>query len=107
AQLAQRAYIKPILTQGNITALNEHRIINSAANGEGASGAPLFGSTGRVIGVNFAIFTENAASNFAVPISFAMKLLERAGWQQPKPQVAAAPNASAREANSNQRNSPN
>ncbi|MBA2504042.1 MAG: trypsin-like peptidase domain-containing protein [Pyrinomonadaceae bacterium] len=86
-QLAARGYIKPILTQGNITDLNPQRIINSAANGEGASGAPLFGSTGRVIGVNFAIFTENAASNFAVPISFATRLLERAGWQQPKPQV--------------------
>ncbi len=86
-QLAARGYIKPILTQGNITDLNPQRIVNSAANGEGASGAPLFGSTGRVIGVNFAIFTENAASNFAVPISFATRLLERAGWQQPKPQV--------------------
>jgi hypothetical protein len=36
-----------------------------------------------VIGVNFAVFTENQASNFAVPIQYGITLLERAGWEFP------------------------
>jgi hypothetical protein len=36
-----------------------------------------------VIGVNFAVFTENQASNFAVPIRFSTGLLERSGWEAP------------------------
>jgi hypothetical protein len=36
-----------------------------------------------VIGVNFAVFTENQASNFAVPIRFGVPLLERSGWVPP------------------------
>jgi hypothetical protein len=36
-----------------------------------------------VIGVNFAVFTENQASNFAVPIRFSLGLLERSGWEAP------------------------
>jgi hypothetical protein len=43
----------------------------------------LFGPSGRVIGVNFAVFTENQASNFAVPSRFAISLLERTGWTAP------------------------
>jgi hypothetical protein len=43
----------------------------------------LFGPSGRVIGVNFAVFTENQASNFAVPIRFGIPLLERMGWESP------------------------
>jgi hypothetical protein len=29
------------------------------------------------------VFTENQASNFAVPIQYGMGLLERAGWKLP------------------------
>jgi hypothetical protein len=36
-----------------------------------------------VIGVSFAIFTENTASNFAVPIRYATTLLEKSGWKVP------------------------
>ncbi len=36
-----------------------------------------------MIGVNFAVFTENQASNFAVPIRYGLALLERAGWTVP------------------------
>jgi len=36
-----------------------------------------------VIGVNFAVFTENQASNFAVPIQYGITLLGRAGWTEP------------------------
>ncbi|PYS81118.1 MAG: hypothetical protein DMF70_09775, partial [Acidobacteria bacterium] len=54
-----------------------------ARTGEGGSGGPLFGPSGRVIGITNAIFTENTASNFAVPIRPAVVLLERTGWTAP------------------------
>jgi len=81
--LAETKRIQPLTTQGSITDLDVRRIVYDARTAEGGSGAPLFGPTGRVIGVNFAVFTENQASNFAVPIRFAVSLLERNGWQSP------------------------
>ncbi len=81
--LAQTKHIQPLTTQGNITDLDARRIVYDARTGEGGSGGPLFGPSGRVIGITFAIFTENAASNFAVPIHFGIGLLERAGWTPP------------------------
>jgi hypothetical protein len=83
--LAENRRIQPLTTQGNITDLDVRRIAYDARTAEGGSGAPLFGPTGKVIGVNFAIFTENQASNFAVPIQYGINLLERAGWTQPAP----------------------
>src|SRR5262249_99676 len=81
--LAQTKHIQPLTTQGNITDLNARRIVYNARTGEGGSGGPLFGPSGRVIGITFAIFTENAASNFAVPIHFGIGLLEKSGWTAP------------------------
>src|SRR5258705_9824077 len=83
--LAEIRRIQPLTTQGNITDLDVRRIAYDARTAEGGSGAPLFGPSGRVIGVNFAVFTENQASNFAVPIRYALTLLERAGWTPPVP----------------------
>jgi S1-C subfamily serine protease len=83
AYLAETKRIQPLTTQGNITALDERRIAYDARTAEGGSGSPLFGQSGRVIGVNFAVFTENQASNFAVPIRYAITLLERVGWHAP------------------------
>ncbi len=97
--LSEKNRIQPLTTQGNITDLDVHRVVYDARTAEGGSGAPLFGQSGRVIGVNFAIFTENTASNFAVPIRYAFKLLERAGWVEPVPPEEA--NTEAGE-NSNQ-----
>jgi len=81
--LAETKRIQPLTTQGSITDLDVRRIVYDARTAEGGSGAPLFGPSGRVIGVNFAVFTENQASNFAVPIRFSIPLLERSGWQAP------------------------
>src|ERR1041385_3063535 len=67
AYLAETKRIQPLTTQGSITDLDVRRIVYDARTAEGGSGAPLFGPSGRVIGVNFAVFTENQASNFAVP----------------------------------------
>jgi len=99
--LAQTKNIKPLTTQGNITDLDAHRIVYDARTGEGGSGGPLFGPSGRVIGITFAIFTENTASNFAVPIHFGVSVLEKSGWTAPPPPdtdqkdtaAAASPNS--------------
>lgn len=95
--LAESRRIQPLTTQGNITDLYVRRIAYDARTAEGGSGAPVFGPTGRVIGVNFAVFTENQASNFAVPIQYGISLLQRAGWKFPpekdikEPESAASP----------------
>ena len=83
AYLAETKRIQPLTTQGSITDLDVRRIVYDARTAEGGSGAPLFGPSGRVIGVNFAVFTENQASNFAVPIRFGIPLLVRSGWEAP------------------------
>jgi len=94
AYLAETKRIQPLTTQGNITDLDVRRIVYDARTAEGGSGAPLFGPSGRVIGVNFAVFTENQASNFAVPIRFGVSLLERTGWEAPAKETKEADTAS-------------
>lgn len=79
--LAQSKKIVPLTTQGAITDLDTKRIVHDAKTAEGGSGAPLFGQTGKVIGVNFGVFTENTAANMAIPIRFAVELLASAGWK--------------------------
>jgi serine protease Do len=91
--LAETKRIQPLTTQGSITDLDVRRIVYDARTAEGGSGAPLFGPTGRVIGVNFAVFTENQASNFAVPIRFGLSLLERTGWEAPAKETKDADTA--------------
>lgn len=81
--LAQSKKIVPLTTQGAVTDLDARRIVHDAKTAEGGSGAPLFGQSGKVIGVNFGIFTESNAANMAVPISFARELLKKAGWKSP------------------------
>lgn len=95
SRLAEMRVLKPLLTQGHITDLETRRIVYDARTGQGGSGAPLFGPSGRVIGVNFAVFVEIADANFAVPIRYALPLLERAGWKNPAPQ--AAPDAAGKD----------
>lgn len=82
--LAQNKKIVPLTTQGAITDLDPRRIVHDAKTAEGGSGAPLFGQSGKVIGVNFGVFTESNAANMAVPIKFAIELLKRAGWKSPE-----------------------
>lgn len=97
--LAQNRRIQPLTTQGNITDLDVRRIAYDARTAEGGSGAPLFGPSGRVIGINFAVFTENQASNFAVPIRYGLPLLERAGWVAPTENDGKEPETSSPQQN--------
>ncbi len=83
--LAERNLIKPFTTQGHITDSQTRRIIYDARTAEGGSGAPLFGQSGRVIGINFGIFEGLQDANFAVPVRFVVPLLERAGWKPAAP----------------------
>jgi S1-C subfamily serine protease len=87
--LAQSLKIVPLTTQGAITDLDARRIVHDAKTAEGGSGAPLFGQSAKVIGVNFGVFTENTAANMAVPVRYAADLLRRAGWKPPDEQKAA------------------
>jgi S1-C subfamily serine protease len=81
--LAQSMKIVPLTTQGAITDIDSRRIVHDAKTAVGGSGAPLFGQSGKVIGVNFGVFTENTASNMAVPIRYAIDILKRSGWVSP------------------------
>jgi len=100
--LAQNRRIMPLTTQGTITDLDQRRVVHDAKTAEGGSGAPLFGQTGKVIAVNFGVFTENNAVNMAVPIRFAVDLLRQAGWKSPEELAAAAQNPTSNTAaNSN------
>jgi S1-C subfamily serine protease len=91
--LSDRNYIKPLTTQGHITDLEGRNIVYDARNAVGGSGSPLFGPKGRVVGVNFATFTEMEGQNYAVPVKYVLPLLERAGWKTAEP--AEEPNANA------------
>jgi S1-C subfamily serine protease len=97
--LSERNYIKPLTTQGHITDLESRTVVYDARNAVGGSGSPLFGQSGRVIGVNFATFTEMPDQNYAVPVRFALPLLERAGWSLDEP-------ADNQNANSNSNTAP-
>lgn len=99
--LAQNRRIAPLTTQGTITDLDARRIVHDAKTAEGGSGAPLFGQTGKVIGVNFGVFTENNAANMAVPIRFAIELLKQSGWKSPEDIQAESQTQTANSANSN------
>ncbi|MCI0337723.1 MAG: serine protease [Acidobacteria bacterium] len=80
-QLAQRDLVKPLTSQGHIMDLHPNQIIYDGITGEGESGAPIFGPSGRVIGIHFGYFSQNRISNMAVPISRGLALLQRAGWR--------------------------
>ena len=96
AALAERDLIKPWTTEGAITDLQDHRIGYDASSAEGASGAPIFGPSGRVIGLNFGTYVGMSNANFGIPIRFALAPLQRAGWKSPEPPPdPAAPAANA------------
>lgn len=97
--LADRNFIRPLTSQGNITDIEGQRVVYEASSAEGASGAPLFGQSGRVIAVNFGMFLQMQNVNFAAPIKYAIPLLQRAGWLGDEEDAEAnANNAATKEA---------
>lgn len=79
-QLAKRKLIRPLITQGHITDLYKNRIIFDATTTQGSSGTPMFGETGKVIGISFAVLVDHTASNFGAGIQGAIEQLRIAGW---------------------------
>ena len=75
-ELARRKLIRPLVTQGHLGVVGPDRLVYDAQTTSGGSGGPVFNDNGKVIGVNFAILSGFAGSNFAVPISRATKMLE-------------------------------
>jgi S1-C subfamily serine protease len=68
-ELAQRKLIRPLVTQGHLGVVSADRLVYDAQTTHGGSGGPVFNTSGKVIGVNFAILSDFSGSNFAVPIS--------------------------------------
>ncbi|MGR3310918.1 MAG: trypsin-like peptidase domain-containing protein [Candidatus Brocadiales bacterium] len=74
-ELSNRGMIIPYATQGHVTNALPDKFIFDAQTTLGGSGGPLFGRTGKVIGVNYGIFTGFRGSNFALPIKYALRLM--------------------------------
>ncbi len=91
--LAAKNRIQTLNTPGTITDLDPQRIRHNAETREGGSGAPLFGQSEEVIGISFAVFTENSASNLSLPIKLGIALLERSGWTPPQQDQNSKSNA--------------
>jgi len=75
-ELARRKLIRPLATQGHLGVVAADRLVYDAQTTHGGSGGPVFNSDGKVIGVNFAMLSDFSGSNFAVPISYGVKMLE-------------------------------
>src|SRR5262249_107605 len=75
-EVARRKLVRPLATQGHLGEVSAERLVYDAATTSGGSGGPVFNTSGKVIGVNFAMLTSFSGSNFAVPITRAGKLLE-------------------------------
>ena len=74
--LAARNAISPIVTRGVLSEARGSKLVYDAETTVGGSGGPVFGGSGRVVGVNFAILTGFGGSNFGVPAQFALELLD-------------------------------
>lgn len=83
-ELAKRDLIRPLMTQGHIRDLYRNRIVVDAMSTQGSSGTPMFGETGKVVGVSFAVMAGDATSNFVAGIHGAFKQLRTAGWSAPE-----------------------
>lgn len=77
AQLAGEGQIAPVITQGIVSNVQPHVIAYDASTTSGGSGGPVFGASGRVIAVNYAIQRGFGGHNFGVPVRFARELLPK------------------------------
>lgn len=76
-ELAASSKIRPQSTQGHISDVSPN-LVYDARTDEGGSGGPVFGTSGKVIGVNQAILLNSqATTNFGVPIRYGVELLKK------------------------------
>ena len=82
-QLAKRKLIRPMMTQAHIRDMYKNRIVVDAMTTQGSSGTPMFGESGKVVGVTFASLSDDPTANFASGIQSAIEQLRIAGWTAP------------------------
>lgn len=75
AELAAHGEVTPLITQGVVSNVQDRIIVYDATTTHGGSGGPVFGGSGDVIAVNFAILSDFTGANFGVPIRYARELL--------------------------------
>ena len=75
AELSRLGAISPTVTSGILGDVNRHKLEYDAATTSGGSGGPVCDGSGRVIGVNFAIFRGFRGQSFGVPIRYAHDLM--------------------------------
>lgn len=76
-QLARRNLIQPVATRGMCGRVSGGKIIYDAQTAIGGSGAPVFGSDGKVVAINTALLKGFPGTNFGIPIEEGLKLLYR------------------------------
>jgi hypothetical protein len=76
-ELAASSKIRPQSTQGHISDVAP-QLVYDARTDEGGSGGPVFGASGKVIGINQAIFLNSqSTTNFGVPIRYGIELVKK------------------------------
>jgi len=75
--LAAVGQIKPVITQGGVSNVEDRMMTYDAATTHGGSGGPVFGDRGAVIAVNYAIQPGFHGLNYGVPVRFVRELLDK------------------------------
>jgi S1-C subfamily serine protease len=76
-QLAEKGLIQPVATRGMCGRVSDEKIIYDAQTAIGGSGAPVFGSDGKVVAINTALMKGFPGTNFGIPIQEGLSLLQR------------------------------
>lgn len=76
-ELSNRGLIRPLSTQGHLSDIMYNRIVYDAQTTTGGSGGPIFNKKGKVIGINYGIFPGFRGSNFGIPISYGIELINQ------------------------------
>ncbi len=87
--LARRNLIQPVATRGMCGRVSGGKIIYDAQTAIGGSGAPVFGSDGKVVAINTALLKGFPGTNFGIPIEEGLKLLRRQKSSQRQTDLAA------------------
>jgi hypothetical protein len=73
--LARKGLIRPSTTQGHIGDVTKSDIVFDAPTTQGGSGGPVFGKSGRVIAVEYAVLSKFGGNSFGLPVRHALALL--------------------------------
>ncbi|WKZ14926.1 MAG: trypsin-like peptidase domain-containing protein [Candidatus Jettenia caeni] len=76
-ELSNWGLIRPLSTHGQLSDIMYNRMVYDAETTSGGSGGPIFNNKGKVIGINYATFPGFRGSNFGVPISYGIELIEQ------------------------------